>query len=209
MSETLSVERRTKLGKRNNERLRRDGRLPAVLYGHGEEALSLSIPVDQFDATLRHGAKVVDLEGAASGQALLQDVQWDTFFQHVLHVDLLRIVAGELITVTVAIDLRGESPGALGGGVIEQLLHEVEIEVTPAKLPDKLHVNINHLELGQTLTLKDIIDLPEGARLIGDLDEAVVHCVEPFETAEVEAGVGTLEPELIGHKPEEEKEGED
>ena len=110
MSDQLRVETRKSLGKRNNERLRRSGRLPAVLYGHGEEVVNLSLAADQLEASLRHGAKVVDLDGAASGKALLQDVQWDTFFQQVLHVDLLRVRAGEKVHVDVPIELRGEAP---------------------------------------------------------------------------------------------------
>src|SRR5436189_5414637 len=87
MAETLKVEKRKSFGKRNNERLRRAGRLPAVLYGHGEECVSLTLASDQFETSLRHGAKVVDLHGDAEGKALLQDVQWDVFYQQVLHVD--------------------------------------------------------------------------------------------------------------------------
>src|SRR5712675_2543308 len=86
MAETLKVEKRKSFGKRNNVRLRRAGRLPAILYGHGEESVSLTLASDQFEASLRHGAKVVDLNGDAEGKALLQDVQWDTFYQNVLHV---------------------------------------------------------------------------------------------------------------------------
>ena len=91
MSDVLQVEDRKLVGKQNNRRLRGSGKLPAVLYGHGKETVSLSVPEDQLKATLRHGAQVVQLQGAASGQALLQEVQWDTFQQYVLHVDLMRV----------------------------------------------------------------------------------------------------------------------
>src|SRR5262245_55116686 len=128
MAETLRVENRKTSGKRNNVRLRRAGRTPAVLDGHGEEPVSLTLPADPLEASLRHGAKVVDLDGAASGKALLQDVQWDTFFHMVLHVDLLRVHAGERVTVEVPIELKGESPGVQNGGVLEQMIHSIEIE---------------------------------------------------------------------------------
>ena len=171
MAELLHVEQRKSFGKRNNVRLRRAGRLPAVLYGHGEEAVSLTLAADQFEASLRHGAKVVDLDGAASGKALLQDVQWDTFFHQVLHVDLLRVRAGEQVTVDVPIELRGESPGVRDGGVIEQMIHSIEIEVALDVIPDKLHLNINNLQIGGQLTAKDIIDLPQGAKILVDEDD--------------------------------------
>ena len=142
MANLLTVEPRTKFGKRNNYRLHREGKLPAVLYGHGEEAVSLTLGADQLEAVVRHGAKVVDLEGAASGKALLQDVQWDTFFHQVLHVDLLRVKAGDKVTVEVPIELKGEAPGVNDGGIIEHLIHSVEIEVPLDLVPEKLHIKI-------------------------------------------------------------------
>jgi large subunit ribosomal protein L25 len=210
MSELLRVEKRKSHGKRNNVRLRRSGRLPAVLYGHGEEAVSLTLAADQLEASLRHGAKVVDLDGDASGKALLQDVQWDTFFQEVLHVDLLRVRAGEKVKIDVPIELRGEAPGVLEGGLIEQVLHSIEIEVALDVIPDKLHVSIKNLKVGDHLTVKDIIDLPPGAEVLSDEDELVVHCVMPAaEEEEVVAEEGaTAEPEVIGKGKEEEEEGE-
>jgi large subunit ribosomal protein L25 len=208
MSELLHVEKRETSGKRNNIRLRRDGKLPAVLYGHGEDPVSLSLAADEVEASLRHGAKVVDLDGAASGKALLQDVQWDTFFHQVLHIDLLRVRAGERVTVDVPIELRGEAPGAQEGGVIEQMIHSVEIEVALDVIPEKLHVKINNLQVGGHLTIKDIIDLPQGATVNMDEDEMVVHCVMPAaEEEEVAAEEGAVaEPEVIGKGKEDEEE---
>jgi large subunit ribosomal protein L25 len=210
MSDQLKVEPRKSHGKRNNQRLRREGKLPAVLYGHGEECLSLTLPADQLEASLRHGAKVVDLDGAASGKALLQDVQWDTFFQHVLHVDLLRVRAGEKVTVEVPIELRGEAPGSREGGIIEQMLHSIEIEVELDAIPEKLHVNINHLDIGGELMVRDIIDVPPGAKLLADEDELIVHCVmrAAEEEEEIAAEGAVAEPEVIGKGKEEEEEGE-
>jgi large subunit ribosomal protein L25 len=210
MSELLRVEKRKSHGKRNNVRLRRSGRLPAVLYGHGEEAVSLTLAADQLEASLRHGAKVVDLDGDASGKALLQDVQWDTFFQEVLHVDLLRVRAGEKVKIDVPIELRGEAPGVLEGGLIEQVVHSIEIEVALDVIPDKLHISIKNLKIGDHLTVKDIIDLPPGAKVLSDEDELVVHCVMPAaeEEEEIAEEGATAEPEVIGKGKEEEEEGE-
>lgn len=192
-------------------RLRRNGKLPAVLYGHGEESVSLALAADELESSLRHGAKVVDLDGAATGKALLQDVQWDTFFHQVLHVDLLRVRAGERVTVDVPIELRGESPGVANGGLLEQLVHSVEIEVALDVIPEKLHVKINKLEIGGHLTVKDIVDLPVGAKVNLDDDELIVHCVMPAaeeEEAAAEEGVA-VEPEVIGKGKEDEEESEE
>jgi large subunit ribosomal protein L25 len=198
MSDTLKVETRKIHGKRNNERLRRSGQLPAILYGHGEEPVSLTLAYDQVQASLRHGAKVVDLDGAATGKALFQDVQWDTFYQVLLHVDLLRVHAGEKVTVEVPIELKGEAIGVREGGVIEQVVHSVEIEVALDVIPEKLHISIKNLKVGDHLTVKDIVDLPAGATILGDEDEMVVHCVPPAAEEEAEAGEeGAAEPEVI------------
>jgi large subunit ribosomal protein L25 len=133
--------------------------------------------------------------------------------QEVLHVDLLRVRAGEKVTIDVPIELRGESPGALNGGVIEQVVHSIEIEVALDVIPEKLHLSIKNLQIGGHLTAKDIIDLPPGATILSDEDEMIVHCVLPSteeeEAAEGEEGAAA-EPEVIGKgKEEEEEEGEE
>lgn len=209
MSEVLEVTKRELHGKRNNGRLRRTGKLPAVLYGHGEEPLSLTVCADGLEATLRHGAKVVELKGAADGQALLQDIQWDTFQQHVLHVDLLRVDASERVEIEVDVLLRGAAPGENEGGVVEHLVHRLEIETDPLHIPDHLHVNINHLHLGGELTIKDIIDMPEGAKVLGDQNLVLVHCVEPTQAPDEEASAEGAEPEVIGRKAGDEEESEE
>lgn len=199
MSETLQVDVRQRVGKLNNRRLRGAGNVPAVLYGHGKEPLSLSIAADRLGAALRHGAKVVNLTGAAGGQALLQQIQWDVFRQSILHVDLLRVEAGDRVKVHVPLQLRGEAPGENNGGLVELLMREVEIEVAPADVPDVLHINVNHLELGQTLTLAAIEDLPAGSTLLGDPARGAVHCVLPSAAPEEGVGLGgPAEPEIIG-----------
>jgi large subunit ribosomal protein L25 len=212
MANQLHVEPRTKFGKRNNRRLHWDGKLPGIIYGHGEEPLSVTLGAEQLEAAVRHGAKVVDLDGAATGKALLQDVQWDTFFHQVLHVDLLRVRAGEKVTVEVPIELKGESPGVNDGGILEQLIHSVEIEVPLDNVPEKLHIRIGQLQIGGELFIKDISDLPDGATVLVDAEELVVHCQMPVaeeeEAAEGEAGAA--EPEVIakGKEKEEDTEGE-
>ncbi len=204
MSEVLEVMPREKFGTLNNRRLRLSGKLPAVLYGHGKESVSLSIPADQVETTLRHGAQVVDLKGAANGQALLQAIQWDTFQREILHVDLLRVDAQDRIKVVVSIALRGEAPGEHEGGVVDVLLREIEIETAPASVPETLHLSIKDLHLGGSLKASDIEDLPEGALVVGESDPVIVQCVEPTVAQDEEAVEGTVEPEVIGRKDDEE-----
>jgi len=206
MSEVLQVETRKLLGKQNNRRLRSGGRLPAVLYGHGKESVHLTLCEDQFKASLRHGAIVVELAGAEQGQALLQEVQWDTFQQAVLHVDLLRVVKGERVKVEIPLVLRGDAPGTHGGGVVEQLLHTLELETVPSMIPENLQISVNELELDGSLTVGEIEGVPEGATLLADTSQVCVQCVLPQAVPEeVESEVmGASEPEVVGRQAENE-----
>ena len=217
MSETLNVASRDALGTSNSRRMRKAGQIPAVLYGHGKETVHLSVAKEELDAVMRHGTRVVDLSGALTESALLRDVQWDAFGHDVLHIDLTRVEAGESVEISVPVELRGTAPGVKEGGIVEQPVHEVELECPVANIPEKLVVTINALQLGESITA-DKLELPPGARLLlpGDLDDpaelVIVHCVEPSAEPEAEeAGLGAeaAEPELIGRKEEDEGESED
>lgn len=196
-TDVLHVELRESRGSRAARRLRADGKTPVVLYGHGEATVSLSIPTEEIDALLRHRGRVVQLQGAATGDALVRDVQWDTFGAEVLHLDLARVSAGETVETTVPVVLRGDAPGTHHGGVVQHLIHELEIRCPVQSIPETLAVNINHLELNGEITVADLA-LPAGAEPVGDSAAIVVQCVEP--AAEVEAaevGAEGAEPELI------------
>jgi large subunit ribosomal protein L25 len=208
MSDTLEVQKRDFTGKRRNHRLRLEGRLPGIIYGHGEEPVPVIVPADQLRATLRHGHKVVDLQGAATGQALLQHVEWDTFQQHLIHVDLLRVDPNERVTLEVPLHLRGEAPGEHEGGVVEHLVHYVEIETSPIAIPEVLHININHLNLHGSLTVGDVMDMPAGAKFVTDSKTVAVQCEEPPAEVEEEAAAG-VEPEVIGRKAADEEASEE
>jgi large subunit ribosomal protein L25 len=206
MAEQLQVLARNSGGKHNTRRLRRSGHTPAILYGHGLENVCLSLPSDQLEAAVRHGVRLVSLAGAVNESAFIRDLQWDTYGTHVLHVDLTRISADELVKVQVAVELRGEAPGVKEGGIIEHLVHTVEIECPAASIPDRLYARVNHLALDGTITLGQL-ELPEKAKIFGDPETVVVQCVVPVEKPEelaAEAAPG--EPEVIGAKKEEEGE---
>jgi large subunit ribosomal protein L25 len=208
MAESLNVELRETRGKRNARRNRRAGKLPAVLYGHGQEAISLALSAEQFEAAVRHGARLVKLTGAVDEQAFIREIQWDTWGTHVLHVDFTRISEHEKVEVRVAVELRGEAPGLKAGGVVKQLVHELEIECEATAIPDKLAVNVNHLQLGQAITVAQL-DLPPGIVVLADPETVVVECTEPVEVVEEAAATPAAgEPEVIGKKKEETEEEE-
>jgi large subunit ribosomal protein L25 len=210
MAESLSVERRDRRGKLNNRRLRRDGKIPAVLYGHGLENLNLMVSAEALASAVRHGTRLVNLIGAVEESAFIRELQWDTWGTHVLHVDFTRISVDEEVEITVSIELRGEAPGVREGGIIEQFIHDVEIACLAGAIPEKLRANVNQLKLDEKITLAQL-ELPPGTRLLAeDLDAVVVECTLPAEEPEeapAEAAPG--EPEVIGAKKEETAEAEE
>ena len=206
MSDTLNAVVREQLGTNHTRRLRRSGQVPAILYGHGEKNVNLAIPGTEVSSAIRHGTKVVQVQGAISDSALISEVQWDAFGSTVLHLDLIRVSADEKVEVSVPIELRGEAPGTREGGITEHVTHEVQIECAVSALPEKLVVSVNDLHLGQSILASDL-ELPEGAVLLTAADAVIVHVIEP--TADVEGeeipGEGA-EPEVIGEKHDEEEE---
>ena len=151
---------RSKGGKHSNRRLRHSGQTPAVLYGHGEANVCLSVPSDLLATALRHGSRLVGLTGAVNESAFVRDLQWDTYGTHVLHVDFTRISVDELVKVHLTVELRGHAPGITEGGAVEQLIHDVQIECPAGAIPEKLLVSVNQLKLNDTITLAQL-ELPD------------------------------------------------
>ena len=205
MAEVLNVTVRDSIGKRRTRRLRKAGATPAILYGHGEATVSLSIPTVEVAAAIRHGSRLVNLKGAVNEQAFIRDMQWDTYGGHVLHMDLTRVSEHERVKVVVAVELRGEAPGLREGGVIEHVIHEVQIECPVTAIPEKLQISIANLNKGDALTVADI-QTPAGVKILTSADLQVVACVEPVDEDDM-GGVGeSVEPEVIGRKPSDDDE---
>ncbi|MDR3182113.1 MAG: 50S ribosomal protein L25 [Planctomycetaceae bacterium] len=203
---SLTVKIRDTHGKRRVRRLRNTGAVPAILYGHKQEPKSLSLVSEEIESAVRHGNHFVALTGEVSESAFIKQVQWDTWGNEILHVDFARVSAHEKVRVAVALELRGESPGTKEGGVVKHVLHTVELECEASAVPDKIDININHLEFGQAIHVKDI-EFPQSAVPLIDGDTLVVSCAAPVEESEEEtAGAGEGEPEVIGRKKEEEAE---
>lgn len=205
MSEALKVERRETRGKRVARRMREMGTVPAVLYGHREEAVSLSVDATALKAALRHGARTVELVGGVQTSALIKAMQWDAFHTDILHVDFARVSADERITVMVPVHLKGDAPGARGAGVLEQPIHEVEVECLAAAIPDHITANVSNLQLGQSIHVSELQPIP-GVTVLTPANEVVVHCIVAKGDDEGAPGVATgAEPEVIGRKPAEEE----
>ena len=202
---TLTVTLRDAGGKRVNRRMRKAGQIPAILYGHKQEAKSLSLSASELLAAVRHGNRFVALAGGVSENAFIKDLQWNTWGTEILHVDFARVDADEKLRVTVAVELRGEAPGIKDGGVVKHVMHTIELECEAASVPEKIEVNINRLGFEETLCVADL-ELPSGVTVLTDSTAIVVSCVAPVEVSEEDATAeGDAEPEVIGRKKAEEE----
>jgi len=208
MAEVLNVTVRESRGKRETRRLRRSGAIPLVLYGHKEASVSLQVSADELAAVVRHGGRVVELKGALSEKALIRELQWDVYGIDVLHADLTRVSEHERVQVQVTLELRGQAPGIKEGGVVELLVHELEIDCEALSIPEKLEVQVKNLKLDGSITAGELA-LPAGVTLLSDADTMVVHCVKPQDEEAATEGAEGAEPEVIGRKAGEEDAGDE
>lgn len=186
MSElSIEVALREGRGKGANRKLRADGRIPAVVYGHGNEPVALSLDPVQLDRKIKasHAGMntLFDLtgEGSVAGRTVLvKELQREPVRGSLLHADLFEISADEQIQVAVPIHLSGDAAGVMMGGVIEHVLREVEISCLPRAIPDEIVADVAALEIGDSLHVSDL-PLPEGIELITDASLSVVSVILP------------------------------
>jgi large subunit ribosomal protein L25 len=203
MSDVLNVENRSRVGTAATRRLRRQGRVPVVLYGHGEGTAHLSVPSVQIKSLLRHHGKTVTLEGDVRDTALVRDIQFDPMGIEVLHLDLLRVNLKELVQVTVPIHRHGDPVGLREGGVLLENLHSVEIRCPAGQIPEFVQLEVSGVHVGGHCTASQL-QLPEGVELVTSPDTVVMHIEQPRDHDQGATELSGLEPELIARaKPEE------
>jgi large subunit ribosomal protein L25 len=183
--------------------------IPAVLYGHKEETLSITLPAEDLVKAIRHGIRVVDIKaGGKEGKAFIREVQWDHLGKEILHVDFTRVSLDERIVVTVPLELRGTAPGVTAGGLLDQPIHTLSVECLAISIPESIRVNIGELQLDGSIYVRDLV-LPEGVKAMSDPDAIVVHVTVPAaepEAAAAPPAEGAAEPEVIGRQKAEETE---
>jgi large subunit ribosomal protein L25 len=204
MPEILHTTKRENLGSRACKRLRQQGQIPAVIYGHGEANVNLALQAAEVDSAIRRGSRVVEVTGAVNDSAFFRDIQWDALGSEVVHIDLTRVSAEETVEVQLPIELRGEAPGTKEGGVVSSPRRSIAILCPAGAIPEKILISVNDLHLGQAIKAGDLA-LPENAQLASDPEAVVVQCIEIASEEDDDAAVpGAGEPEVIGQKPEEE-----
>ncbi len=199
-SATLSATLRDTAGKGVARALRRDGRVPAVIYGHNREAQSLSLETRAIDRLLEHiatGGTVVELSlDGRTVRTLIREVQRHPLKRHILHVDFQELVAGETVTTKVPLVFIGIPDGVrVDGGVLEEVLHELNISVDPANLPNHIDIDVTSMAVASTLHVSDLT-LPAGVTVLDD-ESLTVAVVQPPRVAEPTPEVAPAEPEVL------------
>jgi large subunit ribosomal protein L25 len=201
-STTLEVVRREVEGSRANRRLRRSGRVPAVIYGGEVDCLPVSVDARELRHALQAAGAVIELTlDGETTNAVLKDAQRDPVRGDTWHVDFLRVRMDVAIQSTVTLELTGaeDAPGHTEGGVLEQQLREVQIEALPGDIPESIVYDASKMELNDTLHVSDLT-APSGVTILDEPDIVIASLTLP--RLEVEEPEVETETELVGEDGE-------
>jgi large subunit ribosomal protein L25 len=201
-------------GNRNaNRRLRNRGLVPAVIYGHEEQPVTVALSLHDLLLALEHLQHVIDLDiNGRRTRYLVKDVQYDHLQKTPIHVDLMRVAPNERVRVRVPVELKGEPHGVHEGGVLVHVIADLEVECRLLEIPEIIRPDVAHLGVGQVLHVKEI-ELPAGVQAAHDPDDIVatvrakrgVQAEAEEEGAEEVTAEASKEPEVIGRTGKEEQ----
>lgn len=218
MSEVLTLQAQARdpeknkgTGTRVARRLRRSGLIPAIVYGHKETPAPVALPREEVARLVKRSGHLAELRiGDRTEMVLVKAVQWDYLGKEIIHLDFARVRADEAINTQVRLELHGMAPGTADGGVVEFLVHSLDVTCQARSIPDSLRVEISGLGLGDGIHVRDLT-LPEGVTATADPDLLIVHVVVRHAAPEptVAGGEGGSEPEVIGRKAEDKADEKD
>jgi large subunit ribosomal protein L25 len=214
MAATIIAAPRSESGKGAARVLRREGRVPAIMYGHGDATRSISVDAHELEkllASINIENTLIDVqvEGGETTRALIREVQWHPYKRFALHLDFYQVHAGESLKLDVPIRVVGTPAGVRDqGGVLQQTLHELHIECLPRHIPDTVELDVSHLSIGDSISVRDVEIA--NVTITNDPDLAICSVVGPTVVSLPEDEVAedeTAEPEVIGRGGEAEGEG--
>ena len=212
---SMPAEKRDGLGKGGARKARAAGKIPGVLYGHGETPMAVSVVARTFQLALQKhkgGNAIVNLalDGGTEVTALIRDVQYDPITHHVLHLDFQHISLTEKVEVEVTVHLAGIPVGVKdGGGILEHITRSVEVRCLPTSIPAALEVDVTRLNIGESVHARDIV--VQDFELLSDPDTTIATVVAPTvieETATAEGGAAA-EPEVVTAKGKKDEDADD
>ncbi len=197
----LKAEIRERTGTNAVQKVRKEGRIPAIVYGHKQTPVAISLDAHNFVEVLHHGQRLLDVQiDKKKEKIIVKDLQYDYLSKNIIHADLMRVDITESIKVNVPIELKGAgaAKGTHEGGIIEEHADQLEIECRAADIPETIVVLVKDVGVGDSLHASDI-ELPEGVKLISPPETLLVTChlVAAAKTTEqVEEEMPTA-PEVI------------
>lgn len=206
----LKAEVREHSGTKVAKRLRKNGRIPAIIYGHKQEPTSVSVNAHDFSQGLHHGHRLMNVEIAGQAEAVIvKDLQYDYLGRDIIHVDMMRVDVTERIKISVPLELKGTAKGVHEGGIIEEHAGQLEIECLVSNMPDVITVNVKEVGVGDVLHAADI-SLPDDVKLVSQPGTLLVTChlKAAAVSAEDELGEeGPDGPEVITEKKDDDAAG--
>lgn len=190
MSNALQAQERTEFRNSVLTKIRNEGNIPAVVYGNKMESTSIFINGAAFLKTMRevgrNGVFPLDLNGKQVN-VMLTEYQADPIKNEIVHADLLAVDMSKEITADVRINIVGEAAGVKDGGVLQLAIHEVSITATPANIPSAIDVDVSNLQVGETLTVGDILST-QGFAMNHEVDQTIVSILPPKVEEEIDTG---------------------
>ena len=202
---TLTADSRKVFGSADSRRHRRNGKIPAVVYGHGQPK-GLLIDAHEFNTKFITVSEstIINLQiDGDSHDVLIRDYQEDTISGAITHVDFYEIERGKALRTNVGLHLSGAAVGIREGGILESFVHELEVECLPKDLPESIEVDITNLEIGHSIHIRDI-KAPAGVEILNSQEQVV--CTVAHKRAEVEEVAEELAEEEAAREAEEAEE---
>ncbi|MEA3368125.1 MAG: 50S ribosomal protein L25 [Planctomycetota bacterium] len=204
-SETLRAKKREARGTKACRRLREEGQIPAIVYGHEQEPVAVQVSAEDLDRALRHRSRMFDIRlGRKKESVLLRDIQHDALGDEVIHADFVRVAMDEAIAIEVPITLKGKTRAE--HAVLQQTLASLEVECLPSDIPEEILAPVGDLEVGQSISVADLV-MPESVKVLTDAETIVAALtLAVIEEVPVEEAAATIEafeePEVIGREEE-------
>jgi len=204
----LKAESREQTGSKAAANIRKQGRIPAIIYGHKKETVPISLDTHNFVDGLHHGQRLMDVQiGKKKEKVIVKDLQYDYLGKDIIHIDLIRVDVTETVRVTVPIELKGTAKGTHEGGIVEEHTNHLEVECRVTDIPETILVSVKDMDVGDALYARDV-ELGDSVKLVTDPSTLLVTCIlvaAAKSTEELEEEVPAA-PEVIGEPKETEQE---
>jgi large subunit ribosomal protein L25 len=204
MPSIIETQQRNPGGKNVNRRLRKAGKIPAVMYGPGKLARPVSVDPSAvkdilFSDSGRNTIFSVSVDGGEQTNAMIKDYQLDPVKGNLIHADFLEIAMDRLLELTVNVEIVGEAEGVkVDGGIMDIVTRSIQVQCLPSDIPESIKVDVSHLKINDYIRVKNIAEDPK-VKILTDSEIVVVTIVPPIkeEAPPVEAPIAAAEPEVI------------